>query len=255
MVRKRKRIKRKKPFYKKKMFWLFVLVFLIIDGLFYVFVFSQIFQIKEIKISGSNVVANEILEKIVASGIEKKVILPTKAIFLADLSNVEKEILNKFPEIKRAQIKREFPNTLILTVEARDSFMVFCQDKENCFKVDEEGVVFEQGREANEFFVFVPGKQIILGEQVMAGEYLQSIKEIQASLNQDLKIETKEFWLLGDRLTVKTNDGYEIYFDLKADVLGQVFNLSQVLKEKIPPEQRGNLKYIDLRFGNRVYFK
>lgn len=255
MKRKKRRIKSKKPFWKKKLFWLFVFIFLVFDGFFYLFIFSEIFQIKEIKITGNDRVASETLEQIIKSGIDKKIVFPTKAIFLADLEKIENEIQDKFPEIKRVQLKRKFPNTLILVVEARNSFMVLCQNETNCFKVDEEGFVFERTEKGVEFSVFVPEKQIVLGEQVIAGDCLASIKQIQKSLQQDLKIEAKEFWFLEDRFNVKTSDGYELYFDLKTDVLGQIFNLSQLLKEKVSLQELEKLEYIDLRFGNRVYFR
>jgi len=254
---KRKRIRRKKQFWKNKMFWLFVFIFLAADGLFYTFVFSEVFQIKEIKINQNNIVSQESLQETIKSGIEKKIIFPTKAIFLADIGKIEKEILHKFPKIGKAEIKRQFPNTLTLVVEARHGFLIFCGDNRACFNVDEYGIAFERTEQDIRASVLISG-EIVLGEKVIASEssrHLESIKQIQIGLQQDLKIEIKEFSLLENRLNVKTSNGYYIYFDLDKNVLDQIFNLNQVLKEKIPLENRGNLQYIDLRFGNRVFYK
>lgn len=254
-IKKRRKIKRKKQFWKNKMFWLLVFIFLAVDGLFYAFIFSEVFQIKEIKINENNIVASQALEEIIESGITKKIVFPTKTMFLADLRTIEKEILHKFPKIKTAEIKRQFPNTLILSVEARQSFMVFCDNNNQCFNVDEHGIAFKENTEEIGSAIYLSDKNISLGEKIISKEYLKSIKEIQKNLVQDLKIGIKEFSLLENRLNVKTSNGYYIYFDLDKNVLDQIFNLNQILKEKISEQQTENLQYIDLRFGNRVFYK
>jgi hypothetical protein len=50
-----------------------------------------------------------------------------------------------------------------------------------------------------------------------------------------------------------TEDGYGILFDALGDIDAQLQNLDVVLREQV--EDRGSLEYIDLRFGDRVYFK
>ena len=52
---------------------------------------------------------------------------------------------------------------------------------------------------------------------------------------------------------VKTGLGYRILFDASGDIDGQANHLEVLLRETINnPEQ---LDYIDLRFGDHVYFK
>lgn len=255
--RKRKyRVKKKKPFFKKKSFWVFVLFLLVSAALFYFFIFSQNFQIKEIKIFGNEKVLNEELQQIVESGIEREIVFPTQTIFLVNLSEIEKQILDEFPQIERAKLKRKFPNSLILEVKERTPLAIFCQDSENCFKIDKQGIAFERNGESSYLTIYSQKKgDIFLGKKVVEADLLKSIFEIQRSFRQDLKIEIEKFSLFDERLNVKTVDGFEIYFNLKGNISEQIFNLDLTLQEKIPPENRGSLQYIDLRFGNRVYFK
>jgi hypothetical protein len=47
----------------------------------------------------------------------------------------------------------------------------------------------------------------------------------------------------------------EIYFDVELDIKKQVENLRILYKEKLNQGLPSQLKYIDLRFGERVYYK
>lgn len=269
LSRKRKfRIKKKKPFYKKKGFWVFVLCFSVFAALFYFLLFAQTFQIKELQLSGNKKVSGEELREIVETEIETKVIFSTKTIFLVNPSKIQKSVLEKFPQIAEAKTRRKLPNILILEIQERIPFANVCQvlpnfasetlggqDAEQCFKVDKNGIVFEEGKEENALTVYFPEGGIVLGKSLVREKYLQSMMEIRKRLKENLEIEIEKFTLSGERLDAKTAQGFEIYFDLEGDVPDQLVNLELTLQEKISPEERGNLQYIDLRFGNRVYFK
>jgi hypothetical protein len=94
-----------------------------------------------------------------------------------------------------------------------------------------------------------------LGEKVIDEKILEFILNSDNKLKEELKINIIEFDLLSqERLNVKTEEGWEIYFDLKGDLNWQTEKLTLVLENEIPPEKRGDLEYIDLRF-TRVYYK
>jgi len=255
--RKRHRVKKKKSIFKKRGFWISILFFLTSGLLVYFFAFSQTFQIKEIRISGNEKVSSEDLKDTVDTKIEKSFFLSIENnIFLANLKGIEKTILDKFPQVAEAKLKRNLPNTLVLEIRERAPLAVFCQDSKGCFKIDKEGVAFEESGEDNGLTIFSQKEEeLILGKKVIREDYLKSILEIQKSLKGNLKIEIEKFLLFDDKLSVKTAQGFEIYFDLRGNVSEQIFNLDLILKEKIPPENRGELQYIDLRFGDRVFYK
>jgi len=58
-----------------------------------------------------------------------------------------------------------------------------------------------------------------------------------------------------DRINVQTEQGWKIYFNPQEDISWQITKLSSVLEKEIPPEDRENLEYIELRFGNLAPFK
>ncbi|MFH1712066.1 MAG: hypothetical protein ABH846_02410 [Patescibacteria group bacterium] len=54
-------------------------------------------------------------------------------------------------------------------------------------------------------------------------------------------------------IALKTENGFDVYFDLKSDVQEQIETLGMVLDEY--SERLAEITYIDLRFGNHVYVK
>jgi len=255
-LKKRLRIKKRKPFYKKKGFWISILLLVFFGGVFYLIFFSKVFQIKEIRISGNERISTEDLRELINSKIEKKFFLPTKSIFLVKLKSIEREVLNKFSLIDEAKLKRKLPNILILEAKERRSLVIFCSLSEKCFKVDKLGIAFEESLEKKDLAIFSQKEEeVFLGKQVIEPGYLNSILEIQKQLKDDLKIEIEKFLVSDEKLTVKTLEGFEIYFNPDNDIKDQVFNLDNILKEKITAERRNSLEYIDLRFGNKVFYK
>ncbi|MDP1538585.1 MAG: hypothetical protein Q8M00_00960, partial [bacterium] len=82
-------------------------------------------------------------------------------------------------------------------------------------------------------------------------EDLISILEINSQLEENLNILIKGFIISSrEKLIVLTQEGWELYFNLQEDVKWQLAKLKALLEEKIPPEKRKNLEYIELRFGN-----
>ena len=59
--------------------------------------------------------------------------------------------------------------------------------------------------------------------------------------------------LAGKWMSVVTLDGYQILFDATGDIDAQARNLEVLLRDTIPDPRR--LQYIDLRFGDHVYYK
>jgi len=85
---------------------------------------------------------------------------------------------------------------------------------------------------------------------------LFKILNINSKLKENLNIPIEKFVINdNEKLTALTREGWEIYFNLEGDIEWQITKLVAVLENKIPKEQRGDLEYIELRFGNFAPFK
>lgn len=221
-------------------------------GLFYFIFFTTTFRIKEIRISGNQKVSTEEIRDRVQSVLFSE----GDYIFLGNLGKINREILHFFPQIAEVNSKIKFPDGLIIEVNERKPVAVFCQN-ENSFFLDEEGIIFEEVFEVNPQQLKIKNLTISqllnLGEKGVEKDQLLQILEIELKLKKELKIPLVEVSIISKkRLNLKTSEGWEIYLDPSGDIDWQLTKLDLVLKERIPPEKRGKVKYIDLRF-ERVY--
>lgn len=252
-------IKRKKSILKNRFFWSSIFILAVLGTGFYFFIFSELFQVKEIIVQGAEKVFAENIESAVKEGLGKKILFfNTKSIFLVNMAQIRDNILQKFPQVEKLEIKKRFPDVLNLTLEERKETGIFCRDA-LCFLLDSQGVIFEKFSAEELPLLKIQNllfnKEIRLGEKAVEKEILSLILEIESKLKEDLKILIAEALIASeDRLNVKTSEGWEIYFSLKEDISWQLTKLILVLEKEIPPEKRGNLEYIDLRFS-RVYYK
>lgn len=257
--RKAHRYKRNKPFFKSRFFWLGFLILIFLFSVFYLLFLSKIFQVNNINVSGEQRISGESLKLSIENKLDKKILFfKTKSIFLINLTDIKKEILNEFPQTAEIVIGRRLPNSLDTIVTERQGAADWCQN-EKCFLADKEGIIFEEAKGDEKSIKIIDKQrtnQPILGEKVITSDDLDKILKISPKLEMDFKIPVKEFLIYSeDKLTVFTEENWEIYFNLKNDIDWQITKLGAVLEEKIPPEQRKDLEYIELRFGNFAPFK
>jgi cell division septal protein FtsQ len=256
-VRKRQKPKRKifLSMIKSRFFWVFVFLMLVLTGLCYVFFFSNYLEIKNIEISGNRKIDNNEIRNVISEEINHKLLgfLP-KNIFLVNLGKINNNILEEFPVAFKTEINRKLFNSLAVSIEERIAIAVWCGNN-GCFNIDSEGVIFEKGQ-VNNFIVKKEG-DFSIGEKVINKDYLKNIIEIYRGMGNEFNIEVEEIHISNNRkIVVKMKENWEVYFNEdKNDIAEQIVNLKLVLEHKIPAESRGSLEYIDLRFGNKVYYK
>lgn len=249
-----RRIKRKIPFFKKKIFWLFFLFFLFFSGNFYLTLFSPFFQIQEIEISGSEKFKG-IIESLIEPNLLKNFLFfQSKSIFLFNSNQIAKFILENLPQIEKIEFFKKFPNKLEIKIKEREAIANFCSQK--CYSIDKEGIAFEENFSEDVFEIEEKNKrEINLGEKVIDKEILNEILKIKKSL-EELKIPLEKIVFVSDeRINVKTLENWEIYFNPKGDIDWQLTKLKIVLEKEIPIEKRKDLEYIELRFGNFAPYK
>lgn len=250
----KKRFKKRKSIFKNRFFWISFFILVLIFGLSYLFIFSQVFRIKEIKISNVDDSLKLKVEEVIKNEIGSN-------IFLVNFEKMNKEILSQFSEIVELDFKRKFPSTLIIQIAERESVGVWCyQTYDECFFIDREGIIFKKTKTElmQEEVMIVSLKKeeaLVSGKEILVPQILELILKIKEEFEENLKIEIENFTIVSEkRLNIKTNENWEIYFNLEKDIKLEVTKLKALLEKEISPEERRNLEYIDLRF-EKIFYK
>lgn len=265
--RKPHKIKPKTSIFKRRTFWLVVLVFVLSATIFYFAVFFSGFQTKNIIISGNEKVATSDIEALVSEKIKKQILfLNSESIFLISPTIISNTIMDSFPDINSVEVHRRLANTLVVNIKERVPLIIFCgsiSTSEKCFFIDETGVAFEEATAIFSDFpvVFISPKlaseggrqEIVLGKGAVKRDIVGFIIKIKKNLKDNFGVGIKEANIVSDeRMNVLTSEGWNVYFNLTSDVDLQIAKLKLLLEKEIPQESRGALDYIDLRFG-RAY--
>ncbi len=262
--RKPHRIKKKRSILKSRFFWLAVLILTMISAISYFLVFSPFFEVKEIKISGNEAVKKEDIENLV----QKQIVtdfrfFKNKNINLVALAEIDSVLLNNFVQIANVTSKKELPNVLEIQIQERKPAVIFSQNS-NWFFADEQGIIFQPidqrvATQTREQMTVIQNpslnRELKLGDEIVEKEIISKVLDLESKFRHELKIPPKEIAIVSeDRLNVKTLEDWEAYFNLKGDLNWQFTELKTILEKKVPPEKRGNITYIDLRFENVYIF-
>ncbi len=164
-----------------------------------------------------------------------------------------------FASISISQAGKE----LRITVKERTSNLLWETDKE--YVVDLQGVITRplqrdvpsDAELAFRLPLFYDINQVavLIGVPVLTPEEITQVFRFhEILLSQGIPYtQTRVNRLAGGWMSIVTQVGYEIYFDVTGDIEAQGESLKTVLATQV--EDPEDLEYIDLRFGDHVYFK
>ena len=236
----------------------------------YIIFFSPFLLVTKISINGNQDLSANAIGSAVSSEISGKYLnaLAKNNIMLISEERIKNIIQDKFKRIKDVQIRKIFPETLQISVVERESMFILCSNN-NCFIIDDDGVPYARAdfesnelRE-NELLVLNDdgNKEIKIGENVVAPDFMQYLLDIKNKLKNELNLEIDRNYrtprLVSGDIRVTTSEGWMIYFDKNLSVEKEIETLKLVLEkiENSENEKRANLEYIDLRIENKVYYK
>jgi cell division septal protein FtsQ len=240
-MRRRKRFKIKKPFYKKKGFWFLIFSISFFSFLIWFLFFSQFFLLESLS-SNEKEIENFLKAKPKENFLKKEL----NFIFLLNWGKIKKEILEKFPEIKDAKVKILGFKKFKVEVEKRKEVLNFC-NTQKCFVLDEKGIAFKE--EKNENLLQIEGKkEVSLKNEVFPEKLIQGILQVKNDFEK-MGIKIEKMKIEEEKLEILVDKGYFVIFDPDKEITFQLKKFEISIKE-IPPEKLEKLEYIDLRFSN-----
>jgi len=265
---------RKRKF--KTFLWLVLLV-AVVAGLVYLAVFSPLFKINGISVSG-NVYVNEVEIEEKMAEIVKEGSLFGKFIgsqnFISWRSKYSNKLLEEIPSLRSAEIEKKYIDKVILIkVEEDKRVGIWCSlevqadesatstetfiSTEICYWFNKEGKLLSESPRAEGSLLFsisdYTGDELNPGKYVLNSDQFSNVSSMLKLLDE-LKISVKEIKFIRKELqeiTVETYGGPDFLFSI-------IFNPSKLLEPLQEIKDTvgfGGLQYIDLRSENRIFYQ
>ena len=244
--------------------------------------YSPRFSVQEVRVAGANEISQDILRYYVDTRLHdgRQAFFSRANIFLYPRSSIEHAVVEFFPRIKSVKISREslFATAITVSIEERETFARWCTlmlgtgNGEECYFLGENGFIFARATSSAKTlssYVFRGGLPAMpahagqtglssttaaIGQQYLPGSFagvlalLDRLGQAGFSSSEIVAKDDQDF-------SVRLQQGFEIRVSYGADVGALVKNLELILASEPLRGKESELEYVDLRFGNRVYYK
>lgn len=272
---------RKKRIKRRVKYGIILFLLATIFGIFIYLAHRPELNISSVELEGGVLVTKEDIELRVFEYLEGKYlwIFPVKNSLWYPRGELEKYLQESFKRIDTISIERKDFHTLSISISERKPFALWCDTlpgtrtsesevgvedtSPRCYFMDSNSTVFAEAPifSGDAYFKYYG----ILDLENPIGQYYLSSTTQFAEISS-LVLATKKMMLRPQYLVAKGNDEYalvvsggaEIIFDTKKPLEGVIENLEALLKTpELAVPTSGNLpvEYIDLRFGNKLFYK
>lgn len=259
-----KKIKKNKSNNIKKL-TLFALAIAFILGFIYLLFFSAFFKIKEIKINGLDRVDNETVLKFTQTELaDKKYLIFSQAnIILLNSNKLANEIKSEF-KFSEVLIKKKYFNTLELDLFERPISFIWQSETERVYS-DAKGCLIretpvETSSNNSHYLTLLSdtGSKYLQEDDCLnlKEEYFEALLSLDSEISTIALLKAEKYILSSElnSLVLDLSNGPNIIFNTKEDLSKQVAKLLIIRQEQVE-ENFLSLEYIDLRFGDLIYFK
>lgn len=247
----------------QKKFYLVVTI-LIIGGLMYLCLFSNLFKIKKIVLVDNKDVHLDQVEEIVNPILDRRrfLVFPGDSVFLVNKENIRTELTCNILQIESLQIKIRYPDVLKIIIQEKEPVIIWVTQNKAYF-VDGEGeICYEISNELlkdTELPIVKDNleKDVKPDDKVVTEEVLETIQDINKRFQSKTGYEILRFEIpaaMASELHVKTDIGFKVYFSCQRSIDAQLDDLVAVLEHQVK-DQIGKVQYIDLRIEGWVYYQ
>ncbi|QQG37714.1 MAG: hypothetical protein HYS26_03735 [Candidatus Kaiserbacteria bacterium] len=224
--------------------------------------YSPQFTIQSIAVTGAKAVPTNLIVRFVETKLYSGAFtaLSRSNIFLYPRRAIEEELADFFPRIRTAAITREslLATAITVMVAEREPYARWCEGQ-TCYLLDDEGFIFASATSTQpataqiyrgDLEAGVPpiGKTFLSGRFAGVEALVQRLGQAGFEVREVSAESDKDFLLTLAK-------GYALKVSYGSDSPGLVGNLELVLSSPTLRGKENELEYVDLRFGNRVYYK
>jgi cell division septal protein FtsQ len=217
-------------------------------------------RISQVELSGGVLVSQDKLTEEVLNFTSGSYfwLFPKNNIFLYKKTNLEQDLKEKFPRIDTLKIERKNFHTLLVTITERKPIAQWCGElgSDRCYFIDDLGTVFAESPSfsGDAYFKYYG----VMSTSTKFSEVSDFIENVRS-------LGLKPQYLLfkdDNSYSLSISGGGQIYFDDREPFTKTFENLNLLLKNllqnpDVAKSGVGNLpvEYLDLRFGNKLYYK
>ncbi len=229
---------------------------------------SEKVQVKAVTISGDLSVSEVDILSIVEENLSERhlFIIRTDNFFLLKRGEIKEEVLNKLKKIESVGLSFHGLNRIEVSVSERVAKYLWCNATpttyKNCYFMDNDGFIFTEapdfsGNPFPKYFGLIKAENPI-GQNYFEIDRFKEISQFFKTL-ADMKFGPVSFNSIDiHQYEIYLSSGTKIIFDDKKDLAKNTVNLQALIDNgyvKTELDSLRKIKYIDLRFGNKVILR
>ena len=223
--------------------------------------FLDTFAVQTITVEGNHVVRTRAIQARMMHATANATwgLFSRQNVLLYPRTELEDILAFSFPRIDTVSISRHpMRRSVSVRVVEREPYAQWCRTREHtreCYSVDTEGYVFEKvATTTADMIVFEGGLDATraLRARVAPQYFAQAVRFIDTLRTIGLSVATFVFEGADGRVVFR--DGWELRVALDKDMAAVAHNLAVVLDEYNLRNRLNSVRYIDMRFGERVYY-
>lgn len=236
---------------RKKTTPLLIFSLVLILGAAYLLFFSDLLVVSDVSVEGYS--HPETVKEIVESELSQSPV--TRSILFFNNKKI-KSTLTGDPRIKEVNIRRQYPNKILINIKEEASAIIWVTAGEK-YLISGRGEVMglSQGEDLPVIYDSANIK-INPGEKVASPTFINFINDLNQKFEPAVSRKINKI-IIFDLLTdvhVLTDANWTVYFNGTKDLETQLKNLNRVLEE-VEKTGHKNLQYIDMRLDNKIFYK
>lgn len=236
----------------------FFSVILFISILYFLFL-SPYFKIETININGLNNISKEKFEQIVSDyQSSRKLLLFSRTNILIFL---EKDLENKIGKsylLEDIEVIKHYPNQIDINILEKQAKITWLTQNQ-CFHLDEEGTVIEYCEDNNIDFIKLKDSgnhDLQIADQAVNQDQILYFIKLKELLSSQIDCVMFEFDKNKPQsITVVTDKSFYLLINKDINLSEQVSRLFVLLESDDFKQEIDEIKYIDLRFGEKIYYQ
>ncbi len=254
-LEKRNRMKRKKRIIVSVILLALLAALLVVSRL-------RKFQIENVVVTGAVATGADT----VAAGVKEALsgnylwIVPHSNALLYRKGKMKEELAKRFPRFSRIDLSLEGLKTLVIDVDEREPFALYCRSAETCWFLDREGFVFDRAPNFSEGVYFAyeisPAPEDPEGKTLFGVGEFPKIRDFISAIHSlgfepfTLSVENEDFYL-------HMKSGTEIVWSKGTDVERSLNNLKAFLSSPAILAEKdfiSRVRRLDLRTEDKVFY-